>query len=36
MWADLFNLSKLLDSKLIWEKQVDMVCNKLTQQKYII
>ena len=25
-----------LDSKLIWEKQVDMVCNKLTQQKYIV
>ena len=24
-----------LDSKLIWEKQVDMLCNKLTQQIYI-
>ena len=25
-----------LDSKLIWEKQVDMLCHKLTQQKYFI
>ena len=25
-----------LDSKLICGKQVDMLCNKLTQQKYII
>ena len=22
------------DSKLMWEKQIDMLCNKLTQQKY--
>ena len=25
-----------LDSKLKWKKQVDMLCNKLKQQKYII
>ena len=25
-----------LNSKFIWEKQVDMSCNKLTQQKYSI